>query len=67
MKKERRIIYYNDELGDEFSSAKITPIKINAKYRYLRDNVFEKALSFFFVSRNRDPAFAVVFENKIQA
>ena len=47
MKKERKVIYYNDELSDEFSSAKITPIKINAKYRYLRDNVFEKALSFF--------------------
>lgn len=47
MKKERKIVYYDDELTDEFSSAQIKSIKINGKYRYLRDNIFEKALSFF--------------------
>lgn len=46
MKKERKVIYYKDELNDEFSSAKIKAIKINGKYRYLRDNPFEKFLSF---------------------
>ena len=32
--KEKKIIYYTDELNDEFSSAKITPIKIDRNYKY---------------------------------
>ena len=32
--EEKKEIYYNDELNDEFSSAKITPIKIDKNYKY---------------------------------
>lgn len=32
--KEKRIIYYENELEDEFSEAKITPRKIDGKYDY---------------------------------
>lgn len=31
---EKRIIYYQNELEDEFSSAQIEPIKIDGKYRF---------------------------------
>ena len=33
--KRQKIIYYQDELNDEFSTAKITPRKIDGGYRYL--------------------------------
>lgn len=32
--KKERIVYYNDEAKDEFSTAKIKAIKIDASYRY---------------------------------
>lgn len=32
--KEKRVIYYNDELNNEFSSAKIVPRVIDEKYKY---------------------------------
>lgn len=32
--KEKKIIYYSDELNDEFSSAKITPRVIDENYKY---------------------------------
>lgn len=35
--KDKKIIYYKDELNDEFSSAKITPIKIDGNYKYSRN------------------------------
>ena len=35
--KEKKVIYYTDELNDEFSSAKITPIKIDGNYKYNRN------------------------------
>ena len=47
MSKKQRIIYYDDELNDEFSSAVITPKKIDGSYRYVRDGFFEKLYSFF--------------------
>ena len=36
--KEKQIIYYEDELNDEFSGAKITPRKIDGDYCYLHRN-----------------------------
>jgi len=39
MKEE--IIYYTDELNDEFSKAKINPIKIDSKYKYHRGLLWE--------------------------
>ena len=36
MKLKKRIIYYRDEMNDEFSSAKITARPIDGNYRYVR-------------------------------
>ena len=38
--KEQKIIYYKDELNDEFSGPKITPIKIDENYKYIHKNPF---------------------------
>lgn len=35
---KEKVIYYNDELNDEFSSAKITPRKIDENYKYIHKN-----------------------------
>ena len=43
-----RVIYYKDELGDEFSSAVITPKRIDASYKYQRDRGFFGKIACFF-------------------
>ncbi len=45
---EQKIIYYKDELNDEFSDAKIVPRKIDEKYKYFHRNPFWKILAFLF-------------------
>ena len=40
---EREIIYYRDELNDEFSTAQIEAKKIDGSWKYIRN----RALSFF--------------------
>ena len=35
---ERKVIYYKDELNDEFSEAKIVPRKIDGSYVYIHKN-----------------------------
>lgn len=37
--ENKKIIYYSDELNDEFSSAKIKPIKIDKNYNYEHKNI----------------------------
>lgn len=44
---KRKIIYYSDELNDEFSTAQITPKKIDADYVYCHDSLFKKFTHFF--------------------
>lgn len=39
--KNRKVIYYKDELNDEFSSAKITPRKIDENYKYKHGKVWD--------------------------
>ena len=41
--KEKKIIYYKDELNDEFSGAEITPRKIDENYKYIHKNVIWNA------------------------
>ncbi len=36
--KDREVIYYKDELNDEFSKAKISPRKIDENYKYIHKN-----------------------------
>ena len=44
---DRKIIYYKDELNDEFSTAEITPKKIDGSYRYIRKGVWPKITHYF--------------------
>ena len=44
--KNNRIIYYTDELNDEFSSAKIIPRKIDENYKYIHKNPLWEITSF---------------------
>lgn len=43
---KRKIVYYDDELNDEFSSAVIKAKKIDGGYKYERDGFFAKIFSF---------------------
>lgn len=43
---KQQIIYYKDELNDEFEGEGITPIKIDANYKYIHKNVLWNILSF---------------------
>ena len=47
--KEKKVIYFTDELNDEFSSAKITPRIIDENYRYKRGFLWD---AFSFVIQN---------------
>lgn len=42
-----KTIYYNDELNDEFSTAVITPKKIDENYKYIHKSVWKKFTHFF--------------------
>ena len=42
----RDVIYYKDELNDEFSEAKIIPRKIDGKYVYIHKNPIWKFCAF---------------------
>lgn len=44
---KRKIIYYEDELNDEFSVAQITPKKITGDYCYCYDSLFKRFTHFF--------------------
>ncbi|MBE6557989.1 MAG: hypothetical protein E7661_03130 [Ruminococcaceae bacterium] len=44
---KRRIIYYENELTDEFSTAVITPKAIDEAYVYCHDSAFKKFTHFF--------------------
>lgn len=47
MKETRKVIYYSDPLGDEFSTAKITPKRIDGNYKYIRRGPFRRFTHFF--------------------
>ena len=42
MKKKKQIVYYTDEMNDEFSTAKIKPKRIDETYVYIRSSVLAK-------------------------
>ena len=44
---KRKIIYYEDELNDEFSVAVINPRRIDADYKYIHTSPFKKFTHFF--------------------
>lgn len=45
----RKIIYYSDELEDEFSTAQITPKKIDKNYTYVYHSWWKKFTHFFWL------------------
>ena len=45
---EQKIFYYDDELNNEFSNAKIIPRKIDEKYKYVHKNPFWIVFAFLF-------------------
>lgn len=45
--EKRRVIYYNDELNDEFSEAVIKPRKIDGSYVYCHGSRFKRFTHFF--------------------
>ena len=44
---KRTVIYYTDELNDEFSIAEITPRKIDENYVYIHTSLFKRFTHFF--------------------
>ena len=46
MEKAKRVIYYTDELNDEFSGSKVKPKFISAKYKYISNNPVYKFFAF---------------------
>jgi len=58
---ERRVIYYSDELNDEFSVAQITPRRIDENYVYIYTSRFKRFTHFFWYRVIATPiAFAYV-------
>ena len=43
----REVIYYTDELNDEFSTAVIEPIKIDGNFKYVDNSLFKRFTHFF--------------------
>ena len=44
---KRKVIYYQDECNDEFSTAQITPRVIDGSYVYYSDSIFKRFTHFF--------------------
>ncbi|MBO5478937.1 MAG: 1-acyl-sn-glycerol-3-phosphate acyltransferase [Clostridia bacterium] len=44
--KNKKVIYYEDEINDEFSTKKIVPRKIDENYQYIHKNPFWNICSF---------------------
>ena len=36
--EHQKVVYYSDELNDDFASSEITPVKINEDYKYIHKN-----------------------------
>ena len=45
---KNKIIYYEDELTDEFSGSNITPRVIDKNYKYIHKNLIWKTISFIY-------------------
>ena len=46
MKKEKRVIYYNDELKDDFAGVSKPDIDIAEDFKFINNNIFWRILSF---------------------
>ena len=50
MRKEKKVIYYSDELKDEFAGVSRSGYEVPKKYKYVHKNIFWRALAFFFTA-----------------
>ena len=70
MMDKRKVIYYSDELNDEFSTAQIVPRKIDENYVYIHTSLFKRFTHFFWYRIIATPiAFAyvkLVFGHKVK-
>ncbi len=66
---KRTVIYYDDELNDEFSLTQITPKRIDGNYTYIHESLLKKFTHFFWYRMIATPiAYVytkVVFHHKI--
>jgi 1-acyl-sn-glycerol-3-phosphate acyltransferase len=65
---KRRVIYYKDELRDEFSSAVIEPKMIDGSYDYLRDKPYQQCIGLCLRALARPMAYIyskVIFGHRI--
>ena len=46
MSKEKKVIYYSDELNDDFADGNIETVKIDENYKYIRKNPFWNIAAF---------------------
>lgn len=60
--KEQKIIYYTDELKNEFSTIQITPRKIDANYDYGKNNFKWKFLHWFWYTLTFRPVSTLVLK-----
>ena len=58
--KKNRVIYYKDELSDEFSSAQIKPISIDENYIYDRKTKGEILHTFWYKIMARPLAYILL-------
>ncbi len=67
--EKRKVIYYTDELNDEFSVAQITPRTIDGNYCYCYDSRFKRFTHFFWYRMVATPVAwlytKIVFHHKI--
>lgn len=67
--EKRKVIYYKDELNDEFSKAQITPKKVDENYIYCYDSLFKRFTHFFWYRMIATPIAylytKIVFHHKI--
>ena len=47
MRREKKVIYYSDELRDEFAGVSRSGYEVPKKYKYIHKNIFWRALAFF--------------------
>ena len=48
MKREKKVIYYKDEINDDFSGLKITCTPLGEKYRYIRSSLLFRIFEYAF-------------------
>ena len=46
--KKTKIIYYTDELNDDFAGTNIKQKKVDSNFKFINKNIFKRMFAFFF-------------------